>query len=222
MNSPEWRSFASREMAEIETDVDLAAQPVQDGSTNRLLGTTDRGSDIGEGLPANGYFRRSSATVSPSSSEATETPRAGSRENTRNHALEELSIRDTHEAKRAVTSKCWKGNPIFASTWEILGVVVSICFLSTLFSKAPMLGYANSFTSLRSFCCTFGWSGTKPVVTTYHPGDQDRALSMAYTFLGYTGERGPRVGGLAGGTWRGPFSMTFSLGKSKSALILGR
>jgi hypothetical protein len=49
MSSLEWRAFASREMAEIETDVDLAAHLIQDGATNRLPRTTDLEREVSGG-----------------------------------------------------------------------------------------------------------------------------------------------------------------------------
>jgi hypothetical protein len=65
MSSHERRSFASREMVELESDLDLTTHPVQDGSRNRLLGIADRGVDIGEGPRTNSHFRRSYGDVSP-------------------------------------------------------------------------------------------------------------------------------------------------------------
>jgi hypothetical protein len=137
LNSPEWRSFASCEMAEIETDIHLAAHPVQDSSTNRLLGNADKGVYVGEGSGTSANFQRSYANVSPEYFDTTETPQVRRTESARCGPAKP-STSGTFKAERAHAPGYWKGNSFYALTWEDLGIVVSICFLGKLSGESRL------------------------------------------------------------------------------------
>jgi hypothetical protein len=135
MDSPKWRSFASHEMAEIGTDLDLTTHPTQDGSTNRLLNRNDQGNDIVENHRTSAHFLQSHASVSSAYSDATETPMDA------RHSPAEPRMSGTYKAQETPTPNYWNGNLFYALTWEVLGIVVSICFLSTLTIQLIMLDH---------------------------------------------------------------------------------
>jgi hypothetical protein len=131
MTSPEWRSFASRDIVELDSDLHLAAHPVQDGPGNSLLGVDQQRGDIRAEHGANTHFRRLYGDVSPEYSDETHTPQPRSvKDSYEDSAKPQIDV--TSITLKSPTNVYWDGNPVYGLTWDILGILVSICFLSTL------------------------------------------------------------------------------------------
>jgi hypothetical protein len=131
MSSAEWRSFASPETVELDSDLDLAAHPVQDGSRNRLLRAGNQRGGIGEEHGMNTHFRRSYDDVTPEYSDETQTPQSRSIKDSYQDPAK-LQFNVTDAPLQPSTNAYWDGNPVYALTWDVLGILVSICFLSAL------------------------------------------------------------------------------------------
>jgi hypothetical protein len=137
-------------MVELESDLDLTTHPVQDGSRNRLLGIADRGVDIGEGPRTNSHFRRSYGDVSPEYSDDATPPQLRSVEDPY-QGPDKAQINVTNTPLKPPSHVYWDGHPFYALTWDVLGILVSICFLGTLSRALHTWDIADAFTVLGAF-----------------------------------------------------------------------
>jgi hypothetical protein len=192
------------EMLELDSDLDLAAQPGYKGSTNRLLGQVEQFERTRDSYEEDRMlFSHLQSRVNDGFeySEGTETPHRRSYENFE-ITSERLQASCAGTATTPVTNIHWQGNPWYHLTGEILGILVSICFLSTL--PAIISSSTTNVYSSRSLCSKPQGSATESVLNSHYSGDTDRSVSLAYIFLRRLGKCDPCVGGLARRAWNRP------------------
>jgi hypothetical protein len=131
MDSAQWRSIASPEMVELDSDFDLETGTVHVNSTNQLLQPTRLVTSVKERPPAS--HRSSMSSVHDRSDYLEDTARL------RQWPLDstiydpkQMQSHSTHGIMDLPPHVYWKGNPIYYLTWESLGIAISICFLSML------------------------------------------------------------------------------------------
>lgn len=129
MKSPEWRSFAAHEMTQLDSDFNSVAHPAQDSASNRLLERDGQRNHISEPTRTSASRPGSHTNGSFVYSDATETHGLPSEEIVNQPSMQK-GARSGYFPANAHDSMEWKGNAWYALTWEVLGIVVAICFLS--------------------------------------------------------------------------------------------
>ncbi|KAF1846268.1 uncharacterized protein K460DRAFT_406484 [Cucurbitaria berberidis CBS 394.84] len=127
MNRLDWHSFASRETIAHDSDFDLTADPARDASSVQLLDQPH------EAVNHRGDYQRDTHSFQPYVSDGLKDPGGDTlhSQSIRNkyHDLDYSIPKNVQATTDSSTRVHWKGNPRYHLTWEIIGVLVSVCFL---------------------------------------------------------------------------------------------
>jgi hypothetical protein len=134
MNSPEWRSFVSLEMVELESDFDLETRSIHDDSTNQLLQPACYATSVNKEPPAS--LRSCQSSIHNRSQYLEGTTTLHQRCQDTNRDPKQLQTDSTQAVMDPPPHVYWKRNPLCHLTWESLGLVTSICFFGTLFRRS--------------------------------------------------------------------------------------
>jgi hypothetical protein len=122
-------------MAELQRDLDLTVRSVHGDSTKRLLQSVHHATPTNEEPQENAKSCRASLNGESDNSENTATLRQFSQDNA-DPSPKQPQICSTQATLQPPPYAYWKGNPMYYLVWDALGIVISICFLGTLFRRS--------------------------------------------------------------------------------------
>jgi hypothetical protein len=129
VNSPERRSFVFHEVPQLRSDFDPVIQPRQESAADRLLGRDgqERNTDERTRASASLHQLHPNGSFVYSDDEQSRSPPL---DETTNKHLAQAGTCSVPSSEKVNEPVYWKGNTPWALTWEFLGIVVSVCFLS--------------------------------------------------------------------------------------------
>lgn len=104
-----------------------------------------------------------------------------------------LDDEQTHYSKAVL----WKGLPHYLLMWDVLSIVLSVCFLGMHNTSTKKRSLRSP--SPRSVHRIAQWETRECLVTSSAAGVQDCSFAMADDILRYLGKRSEDIGGLEGG-----------------------